>query len=104
EAAGALRRTRYTAILAEAKSAPGVLVCLDPAGAPRLVEAALARGILPSLAGHTVARREVPHRGARIDLLLTGDVLCEVKSVGAALDRTALFPDAPTLRGTRHVK
>jgi len=41
---------------------------------------------------------------SRIDLLLTGDVLCEVKSVGAARDGIARFPDAPTERGVRHVK
>jgi sugar fermentation stimulation protein A len=116
-ASGPLRRTRFTALLAEAKSAPGIWVSLDPAGAPRLVEAALAQGLLRSLAGHTVARREVlvsPTRSrgvaregaSRIDLLLhgpRGEVLCEVKSVGAATDGVALFPDAPTLRGSRHL-
>ena len=43
----------------------------------------------------------------RIDLLLRApggdDVPCEVKSVGAARDGVALFPDAPTLRGLRHL-
>ncbi|TMA11927.1 MAG: hypothetical protein E6J84_13340, partial [Deltaproteobacteria bacterium] len=43
-------------------------------------------------------------RSSRIDLLLQpGDVLCEVKSVGAARDGVALFPDAPTVRGLRHL-
>jgi sugar fermentation stimulation protein A len=42
-------------------------------------------------------------RTSRIDLLLTGDVLCEVKSVGAEKDGVALFPDAPTERGVRHL-
>jgi sugar fermentation stimulation protein A len=32
-----------------------------------------------------------------------GEVLCEVKSVGAARNGIALFPDAPTERGTRHL-
>ena len=103
-ATGPLRRTLFTALLAEAKSAPGVWVSLDPAGAPRLVEAALGAGLLPSLSGLTVTRREVLVGRSRIDLLLTGEVLCEVKSVGAARDGVALFPDAPTLRGTRHLK
>jgi len=40
----------------------------------------------------------------RIDLLLEpGEVLCEVKSVGAAREGVALFPDAPTERGLRHL-
>ena len=107
------RRTGYTAILARARTEPSPWVCLDPAGAPRLVEAALERGLLPSLGGYTVCGREIaPARlrkrpRPRIDLLLSGssetDVLCEVKSVGAAKEGVALFPDAPTTRGVRHL-
>jgi sugar fermentation stimulation protein A len=99
-ARGPLRRTRYTALLA--RSGSGTWVSLDPAGAPRLVAAALERGVLPW--GLRVSRREIAVRSSRIDLLLQpGDVLCEVKSVGAAREGVALFPDAPTLRGLRHL-
>ena len=52
-----LRRTRFTAVLA--RSGQGIWVSLDPGGAPRLVEAALQRDLLPSLAGFRVQRREV---------------------------------------------
>jgi sugar fermentation stimulation protein A len=107
------RRTGYTVLLARARSAPSPWVCLDPAGAPRLVAAALQRGMIPQLAGHVVNAREVMLPGLRrrprprIDLLLRAPsgaaVPCEVKSVGAAREGVALFPDAPTLRGTRHV-
>ena len=103
------RRTRFTLVLARARTAPSPWVCMDPAGAPRLVEAALARGLLPSLAGLLVARRELALGRSRIDLLLTeesgagGELLCEVKSVGAARAGIALFPDAPTERGARHL-
>jgi sugar fermentation stimulation protein A len=95
-------------------------VSLDPAGAPRLVEEALRRDLLPSLAGLQVVRREVTiatrRLSGRIDLLLSppslagcwplaagSQTLCEVKSVGAQRERIALFPDAPTLRGVRHL-
>jgi sugar fermentation stimulation protein A len=99
-ARGPLRRTNFTALLA--RSGAGTWVSLDPAGAPRLVAAALERGMLPW--GLEVARRELAVGSSRIDLLLQpGDVLCEVKSVGAARDGVALFPDAPTLRGLRHL-
>jgi sugar fermentation stimulation protein A len=113
------RKTLFTLVLARAWTAPSPWVCMDPAGAPRLVEAALARGLLPSLAGLRVVRREVAHGAhSRIDLLLgpivkgltsserpgeEGLVLCEVKSVGAAREGLALFPDAPTDRGARHL-
>jgi len=109
-AEGPLRKTKFTAVLAEAKSAPGVWVCLDPAGAPRLVKRALELGMIAALAGWTVVGQEVAIRRAgvtsRIDLLLEKEeerLLCEVKSVGAALNGVALFPDAPTERGTRHL-
>jgi sugar fermentation stimulation protein A len=99
-AKGPLRRTSFTALLA--RSGTGVWVSLDPAGAPRLVAEALLRGLLPW--GLCAARREIAVGHSRIDLLLhPGEVLCEVKSVGAARDGVALFPDAPTLRGLRHL-
>jgi sugar fermentation stimulation protein A len=101
-APGELRRTKFTCLLA--RSSEGTWVSLDPAGAPRLVEEALRLNLLPQLAGLTVVRREVTVGQSRIDLLLTGDVLCEVKSVGAAKSGIAMFPDAPTERGVRHVK
>jgi len=110
---GGLRSTGYTAVLARARTPPSPWVCLDPAGAPRLVEAALQTGLLPSLRGYTVCGREIAlprlrkRPRPRLDLLLRapsgGDVLCEVKSVGAAREGVALFPDAPTLRGLRHL-
>src|SRR5439155_13741083 len=99
-ARGPQRRTRYTALLA--RSGAGTWVSLDPAGAPRLVAAALEGGVLPW--GLLAVRRELAVGSSRIDLLLQpGDVLCEVKSVGAARDGVALFPDAPTPRGLRHL-
>jgi sugar fermentation stimulation protein A len=107
------RSTAYTAVLARARTAPSPWVCLDPAGAPRLVEAALDRGLLTSLAGYVVCGREVAvprlrkRPRPRIDLQLRDasgvEMLCEVKSVGAARAGIALFPDAPTERGVRHL-
>src|SRR5438105_2050485 len=102
QAVGPLRRTAHTALLAQSDS--GVWVSLDPAGAPRLVAEALRRGLLPSLSGLQAVRREIAVGDSRIDLLLgPGEVLCEVKSVGAQRGGVALFPDAPTLRSGRHL-
>ncbi len=100
-ASGPLRTTAFTLLLAKAKSAPHTWVSMDPAGASRLVAAAVGQGLL--FPGHTVLGREIAHGRSRIDLLLSGDLLCEVKSVGAACSGVALFPDAPTERGTRHL-
>lgn len=107
-ASGPLRRTGFTAVLAQ--SGRGIWVSLDPGGAPRLVEEALRRKLIPSLAGFQVQRREVTISArrltGRIDLLLgrrEASLFCEVKSVGAQRGGIALFPDAPTLRGARHL-
>jgi sugar fermentation stimulation protein A len=107
------RRTAYTVLVARARSAPAPWVSLDPAGAPRLVAAALEQGLVPELGGHRVIGRELLLPGlrarprTRVDLLLRApsgaEVPCEVKSVGAAREGVALFPDAPTLRGLRHL-
>ncbi|NHJ23073.1 MAG: DNA/RNA nuclease SfsA [Candidatus Lokiarchaeota archaeon] len=48
-------------------------------------------------------RREVPLGKSRIDFMLDGRYL-EVKGVTLVEDGLALFPDAPTERGTRHVR
>lgn len=104
-AASSGRTTAFTLLLARAKTAPWPWVSVDPAGAPRLVAAAIDRGLL--FPGTRVAGREigVRHHGAqsRIDLLFADGTLCEVKSVGAARGGIALFPDAPTTRGVRHL-
>ncbi len=48
-------------------------------------------------------RREVPLGKSRIDFMINGRYL-EVKGVTLVKDGLALFPDAPTERGTRHVR
>lgn len=48
-------------------------------------------------------RREVPIGNSRIDFLVDGIPL-EVKGVSLVKNGIALFPDAPTKRGRRHVK
>jgi sugar fermentation stimulation protein A len=58
---------------------------------------------LPAYSHIKDIRREVPVGKSRIDFLLDG-VPLEVKGVTLVKDELALFPDAPTERGTRHVK
>lgn len=74
----------------------------------RVVAEAVAAGALPELAGYAELRREVAYgRGSRIDLLLEdparGTCHVEVKSTTLAENGAALFPDAVTERGTRHL-
>jgi sugar fermentation stimulation protein A len=101
---GSLRRTRYTLVLVRHRR---LWVSLAPALANRVVAAALARGGAPGLRGLRVVAREVAHGRSRLDLLLAGRGgrwLVEVKSATLVENGLALFPDAPTLRGARHVR
>jgi len=103
-AAGARRRTRYTLTLVRRGRR---WVCLVPALANRILESALRRGGVPGLEGARILRREVLRGRSRFDFLLSYNgsrLLTEIKSVTFVTRRRALFPDAPTVRGVRHVR
>ncbi len=90
------------------ESPDGVLVGVNTAAPLRLVTDALARDLWPSLAGRRVVRREARYPDgvadrSRADLVLDGPVWVELKNVTWARDRLALFPDAPTARGRKHL-
>lgn len=68
---------------------------------------ALGMGALAPWSAYTNVRREVTYLDSRLDLeLREGDRRCliETKSVNLVLDGCALFPDAPTIRGARHLR
>lgn len=72
----------------------------------RLFEAALAEGGLEPFTHVRRWRREVPYGPGRIDFALDdggGSWLVEVKSCNKVHRGIALFPDAPTTRGARHL-
>ena len=71
-----------------------------------LVAEALAQGRMPQFNDYPEVRREVTFGDSRLDLLLEGPSgLCylETKSVTLVVDGVGLFPDAPTIRGTKHM-
>ncbi len=90
----------------------GVTVGIHTGRANGLVREAVEAGRIPALAGYGDIRPEVrlADRGARIDFLLSGQAgeppcYLEVKNVTAAVDQgVALFPDAVSTRGTRHLE
>jgi sugar fermentation stimulation protein A len=97
------RRTAFTAVLVRHRRR---WVSIVPALANRIVESALVRGA-PGLRGLRVARREAPLGRSRIDFEVEGrrgPALLEVKSATLVVGGRALFPDAPTLRGARHLR
>ncbi len=73
-----------------------------------MVEASVRAGLIAPLQGYPDIRREVKTSPeSRIDLLLSnGDSRCfvEVKNVTWKEGTQALFPDAVTVRGTRHLR
>jgi len=84
------------------------LVNVDTGLPNAVVAEAVERGLVPELAGYDTLRREVAYgRNSRIDLLLEGPgrprCYVEVKSTTLVRGRTALFPDAVTERGRKHL-
>lgn len=101
------RKLAWTWELVEAL--PGVKVGLHTGRTNALVREAIESGFPPSLTGYQSIRGEVPYgRGSRIDLLLSAPerppCYVEVKNVTAAAEGgVALFPDAVTTRGAKHL-
>lgn len=108
--AGPRRKLPFTWELVEVGD--GTLVGINTHRANSLVGEALEAGRIPALAGYPARRPEVRYgrEGSRIDFLLQDpggapDCYLEVKNVTAAVtDGVALFPDAVTARGTRHLR
>jgi sugar fermentation stimulation protein A len=97
------RRTAFTAVLVRHGRR---WVSMIPALANRIVESAIVRSA-PGLRGLRVSRREVSFGRSRIDFEVEdrrGPALVEVKSATLVVRGRALFPDAPTLRGARHLR
>lgn len=74
----------------------------------KLVREAIEAGTVGELQGYDTIRPEVPYgEHSRIDLLLegiTGRCFVEVKNVTLVENGRALFPDAVTIRGQKHLK
>ena len=93
----------------EISQSAGTWVGIHTQRANRLAEEAIAQGAIPSLVGYTHIRREVSYgKNSRVDLLLQAqghpDCLVEVKNVTLVQAGQALFPDAVTERGARHLE
>jgi sugar fermentation stimulation protein A len=85
----------------------GILVSADARLPNTLVEEALRERRLSPFADYDDLRPEVAYHESRLDFALVKDgqrCLIEVKSVTLVQGGLALFPDAPTKRGHRHVQ
>jgi sugar fermentation stimulation protein A len=96
------RKTAYDLKLVEYAS---VLVSVDARLPNVLFAEALVAGRLPAFTHHRI-EREVFLDDSRLDFRLLGEAAAcwvETKSVTLVNDGVAMFPDAPTQRGRRHL-
>ena len=87
----------------------GALVGINTGRANALVREAIESGLISELAGYEEIRPEVRYgnENSRVDFLLTGkcgQCYVEVKNVTAADGAIALFPDAVSTRGSKHLR
>ncbi|MCH8744970.1 MAG: DNA/RNA nuclease SfsA [Chloroflexi bacterium] len=85
----------------------GFTLCSADARLPNVLLAeAIEAGRVAEFQGYSRVRREVTYGDSRLDMLLEGpgqSCFVETKSVTLVEDGLALFPDAPTLRGVKHL-
>ncbi len=100
------RKLKYTWELIQM---PGSLVGVNTLTPNRLVHHAADRGAIKALRGYDAVTREVAAgSGSRIDLMLegrkTGRCYVEIKNCTLVADGVAMFPDAVTARGLKHLR
>ncbi|HNR68255.1 MAG TPA: DNA/RNA nuclease SfsA [bacterium] len=86
--------------------APDSWVNVNTLRANAIVAEALRAESIPELAGYSSVQAEIKSGDSRIDFLLHGQggkCFVEVKSVTLVEHRVAMFPDAVTLRGYKHL-
>lgn len=81
----------------------GNVVTIDSRIPNALIEEALCAGSLREFEGYSVVRSEPAFGSGRFDFLLDPRCFVEVKSCTLVKNGVALFPDAPTTRGKRHL-
>ncbi len=106
-AAGAHRKTSHDLLLAGRPDGRG-WVCVDARVPNKLVKEALEAGRLPGFEGFSRISPEPRVPGGRLDFCLTGEGVrpcwVETKCVTLVEEGVARFPDAPTVRGARHLR
>ena len=103
EKKGLHRKTDYDMKLVEKD---GNLISVDSRLPNKIFAEAIMRNRLEPFKKYSVTRTEPIFMDSRLDFLLEKQdiqALIECKSCNLVEDGTALFPDAPTKRGTRHM-
>ncbi len=98
------RKLPYTVVAVERERRP---VMAHTHRTNDMVELLLRRGLIPGLEGAEIAKREVSHGNSRFDFLLKKaeeEIYLEVKSCTLFGKEVAMFPDAVTARGKKHLR
>ena len=98
------RKTSYTAVAVDRKGQPILLHTHRTNDVARVL---LQKRKIPGLENAEIVRSEIPVGRSRFDFLLKEggqDILVEVKSCTLVGERIAMFPDAVTERGARHLR
>lgn len=100
-----LRKTEYDLIAVEKKTENGAILINIDSQIPNLCAAEFLphSGIFPT---GTKIKREVTYKSSRFDIFAEYEnkkAFIEVKGVTLEKNGTALFPDAPTERGVKHI-
>ena len=94
----------YTCVAVERDGRP---VVVHTTRTNDLAQVVLKKRLLPGLEGARIIKREARHNRSRFDFLLERggqEVFLEVKSCTLYGERIAMFPDAVTARGKRHLE
>lgn len=103
------RKTRYSLIMVRSPEDTH-WVSVNSHLPNRLMKNWLQEGVLEVFRDYRLEKPEFTYGSSRFDFLLSHKIqgtplLVEVKSVTLVLDgETAMFPDAPTVRGARHIR
>ena len=105
-APGPTRKTDYSLVAVRKGNR---LINMDSQAPNKIAYEGLRSGaiVLPGLSGEiTLIQQEFKYKQSRFDLYVetaTDKLLIEVKGVTLEIDHVAMFPDAPTARGDKHV-
>jgi len=98
------RSLLYTAVALERE---GLRIVLHTHRTNDVARFLIESGSVPALSEHEVVRREVTHGNSRFDFLLRKggqEMFLEVKSCTLFSKKVAMFPDAVTARGKKHLE
>jgi sugar fermentation stimulation protein A len=98
------RKTSYTAVAVDREGQP---IMLHTHLTNEVARYLLQKRKVPGLENAGIVRSEIPVGGSRFDFLLkegSQNILLEVKSCTLVGERVAMFPDAVTERGARHLR